>query len=211
MTTFLITLLGKEDIILGLPWLKCHNPTIDWTTGTMSISKVTMAMTLAQDNVKPVKSLDKMILSQYHQYLRIFQKKAAKHFPISCPYDHAIDLKPDFIPHNCKIYPLSPKEQIALNNFLEENLHKGYIQPSKSPMASPFFFIGKKDLDLCTCQDYQALNEGTVKNAYPLLLISKLMDKLKGAKYFTKLDLCSGYNNICIKDRDQWKAAFKTP
>ncbi|KAI5116003.1 hypothetical protein M0805_003346 [Coniferiporia weirii] len=77
-------------------------------------------------------------------------------------------------------------------------------------MASPFFFVGKKDNELRACQDYRALNEGTIKNAYPLLLISKLMDKLKGAKYFTKLDLHSGYNNIRIKNGDQWKAAFKT-
>ncbi|KAI5115120.1 hypothetical protein M0805_004401 [Coniferiporia weirii] len=77
-------------------------------------------------------------------------------------------------------------------------------------MASPFFFVGKKDNELRACQDYRALNEGTVKNAYPLPLISKLMDKLKGAQYFTKLDLRSGYNNIRIKNGDQWKAAFKT-
>ncbi|KAI5115801.1 hypothetical protein M0805_007835 [Coniferiporia weirii] len=78
-------------------------------------------------------------------------------------------------------------------------------------MASPFFFVSKKDNKLCACQDYRALNEGTIKNAYPLPLISELMDKLKGAKYFTKLDLRSGYNNIRIKNGDQWKAAFKTP
>ncbi|KAI5117428.1 hypothetical protein M0805_007779 [Coniferiporia weirii] len=152
-----------------------------------------------------------MIPSQYHNYLHIFKKKATECFPIARPYDHAIDLKPDFILQDCKLYPLSPKEQLALDQFLEDNLRKGYIRPSKSPMASPFFFIRKKDNELRTCQDYRALNEGTVKNAYPLPLISKLMDKLKGAKYFTKLDLRSGYNNIHIKNGDQWKAAFKTP
>ncbi|KAI5117186.1 hypothetical protein M0805_006079 [Coniferiporia weirii] len=152
-----------------------------------------------------------MIPSQYHNYLHIFQKKAAERFPIAQPYNHAIDLKPDFIPKDCKLYPLSPKEQLTLDQFLEENLCKGYIRPSKSPMASPFFFVGKKDNELRACQDYRALNEGTIKNAYPLPLISELMDKLKGAKYFTKLDLQSGYNNIRIKNGDQWKAAFKTP
>jgi len=77
-------------------------------------------------------------------------------------------------------------------------------------MASPFFFVDKKDGKLRPCQDYRALNEGTIKNAYPLPLISKLIDKLKGAKYFTKLDVRWGYNNVRIKDGDQWKAAFKT-
>ncbi|KAF8642819.1 hypothetical protein AX16_009398 [Volvariella volvacea WC 439] len=77
-------------------------------------------------------------------------------------------------------------------------------------MASLFFFIGKKDGGLRPCQDYRRLNEGTIKNRYPLPLISELVDKLKGAKYFTKLDLRWGYNNVRIKEGDEWKAAFKT-
>ena len=101
-------------------------------------------------------------------------------------------------------------EQQVLDAFLEENLRKGYIRPSKSPQASPFFFVGKKDGALRPCQDYRTLNNGTVKNAYPLPLISDLLDKLKGAEYFTKLDVRWGYNNIRIKEGDQWKAAFKT-
>ncbi|KAF8642446.1 hypothetical protein AX16_009492 [Volvariella volvacea WC 439] len=77
-------------------------------------------------------------------------------------------------------------------------------------MASPFFFIQKKDGGLRPCQDYRRLNEGTIKNCYLLPLISELVDKLKGAKYFTKLDLRWRYNNVCIKEGDEWKAAFKT-
>ena len=77
-------------------------------------------------------------------------------------------------------------------------------------MASPFFFVDKKDGKLRPCQDYRALNDRTIKNTYPLPLISELIDKLKGAKYFTKLDVQWGYNNVRIKDGDQWKAAFKT-
>ena len=63
---------------------------------------------------------------------------------------------------------------------------------------------------LWPCQDYRKLNARTIKNTHPLPLISKLLDKLKGAKYFTKIDLWARYNNIHIKDGDQWKAAFKT-
>ena len=77
-------------------------------------------------------------------------------------------------------------------------------------MAPPFFFVKKKDGKLRPCQDYQYLNEWTIKNAYPLPLISELTDKIKDAKYFTKLDVRWGYNNIRIRDSDQWKAAFKT-
>src|SRR5271169_2441711 len=77
-------------------------------------------------------------------------------------------------------------------------------------MASPFFFVAKKDGKLHPCQDYRYLNDGTIKNAYPLPLISEIMDKLDRAKYFTKLDVRWGYNNIRIKKGHEWKAAFKT-
>ena len=76
------------------------------------------------------------------------------------------------------------------NKFLDENLRKGYIRPLKSPMVSPFFFVAKKKKEaLRPCQDYQILNKAMIKNAYPLPLISELLDKLQGAKWFTKLDI----------------------
>src|SRR5271155_5491685 len=119
-------------------------------------------------------------------------------------------LKDDFVPTDCKVYPLTLPEQDEMNKFIDKNLAKEYIQPSTSPMASPLFFVDKKDGKLRPCQDYRKLNEGTIRNAYPLPLISTLIDQLKGAKYFTKLDLRSGYNNVRIRNGDQWKAAFKT-
>jgi hypothetical protein len=109
------------------------------------------------------------------------------------------------------VYPLTPAEQTKFDKFLEENLRNGYIQPSKSPMVSPFFFVSKKDTDaLHPCQDYRYLNDGTVKNICPLPLISDLLNKLKGANIFTKLDIRWGYHNIRIKEGNKWKGAFKT-
>jgi Reverse transcriptase (RNA-dependent DNA polymerase) len=119
-------------------------------------------------------------------------------------------LKEGFEPKSFKTYNLTPEEQKELDVWIKENLDKGYIQPSQSPMASPFFYVKKKDRKLRPCQDYRYLNEWTIKNAYPLPLISELTDKLSGAKHFTKLDVRWGYNNIRIKDGDQWKATFKT-
>ena len=101
------------------------------------------------------------------------------------------------------MYPLTLKEEEALDTFLQENLEKGFIRPSTSPQASPFFFVGKKDGTLQPIQDYRLLNEATIKNTYPLPLVSDLLDQIKGYKFFTKLDLRNGYNNIRIKDRDQ--------
>ena len=77
-------------------------------------------------------------------------------------------------------------------------------------MASPFFFVSKKDRKLQPCQDYRYFNDWTIKNPYPLPLISDIMDKLKGAKYFTKMDIHWGYNNIQIQKGDEWKVTFKT-
>ena len=94
--------------------------------------------------------------------------------------------------------------------MLNENLASGRIRPSKSPMASPFFFIKKQDGTLRPIQDYRKLNEGTIKNKYPLPLIQELLDKTQHAKYFTKLDVRWGYYNIRIKEGDEWKAAFRT-
>ena len=105
---------------------------------------------------------------------------------------------------NCKVYPLAPTEQKELDQFLKENLETGRIRPSKSPV----FFIKKKDGTLRLVQDYRAQNAMTVKNKYPLPLISKLINKLREAKYFTKLDVQWGFNNVWMKEGDEWKAAF---
>ena len=159
---------------------------------------------------KPMVPLEDQIPKEFHEFLDVFSEKSAAQFPESRSWDHKIELKDTFIPKSFKTYNLTPAEQIELDNFLKGNLDKGYIRPSQSPMASPFFFVNKKDGKLRPCQDYQYLNEHTVKNAYPLPLISELLYKLKGAKHFTKHDVRWGYNNIRIQDRDQWKAAFKT-
>jgi len=80
-------------------------------------------------------------------------------------------------------------EQGALKEFLEKQLEKGYIRPSKSPYAAPFFFIKKKSEELRPVQDYQKVNEWTVKNRYPLLLIPELINQVKGASLFSKFDV----------------------
>ena len=163
---------------------------------------------------KTLKPPPEIVPPELHKYLDIFNKEKAKWFPESWPWDHAIELKEDFTPLDCKVYPLTLPETKEMNKFINENLAKGYIRPLKSPMTSPFFFVDKKDsvenTGLWPCQDYRKLNAGTIKNTYPLPLTSELLDKLKGTKYFTKIDLQARYNNVQIKDGNQWKVAFKT-
>jgi Reverse transcriptase (RNA-dependent DNA polymerase) len=87
---------------------------------------------------------------------------------------------------------------------------RGTIRPSKSPYKSCFFYIKKKDGKLQPVQDYRPINEWTICNAYPLPLIPKLINRLSGCSLYTKFDIRWGYNNVCIKEGDEWKAAFIT-
>uniref|UniRef100_A0A0W0G5H8 Reverse transcriptase domain-containing protein n=1 Tax=Moniliophthora roreri TaxID=221103 RepID=A0A0W0G5H8_MONRR len=239
--TFLLSGLGKEDVILGLPWLQKYNPDVNWKSGEVLFrpkqyikiprrenifntqspeqiinqidirAKMSASQLMAHQVEQKEQTFETLVPDYLHGFRAQFEDKEAERFPISRHYDHAIDLKPDFVAKDCKLYSLTVPEQQELDKFLDENLRKGYIRKSKSPNASPFFFVGKKEKGkLRPTQDYRRLNDRTIKNAYPLPLISDLIDKLHGATIFSKLDLRNGYNNVRIKDGDQWKAAFKT-
>ena len=119
----------------------------------------------------------------------MFTKEDFDILPEHCRWDHAIELIPGAEPKLSKVYPLSPLEQTELDIFLEKNLHTRQIQPSKSPIAAPVFFIKKKDGLFWLVQDYCVLNAITIKNRYPLPLIFELISQLCRAKYFTKLDV----------------------
>jgi len=147
---------------------------------------------------------------EFADFADVFKKPKVP-LPPHRPFDHTIELDDSFVPRRAKNYSLNPKEMKALKMFIDENLKEGKILPSKSPQASPFFFVPKKDGTFRPCQDYRYINSHTVKNAYPLPRISDLVDSLKHSRYFTKLDIWWGYNNIQIKETDQWKAAFTTP
>eukprot|EP00079_Xenopus_tropicalis_P032169 XP_017945940.1 PREDICTED: RNA-directed DNA polymerase homolog [Xenopus tropicalis] len=97
-----------------------------------------------------------------------------------------------------------------MEEYIRENLERGFIRPSSSPAGAGFFFVEKKDGGLRPCIDYRGLNKITVKNRYPLPLISELFDRVKGATIFSKLDLRGAYNLIRIREGDEWKTAFNT-
>jgi len=115
------------------------------------------------------------------------------------------------VPKKGKVYPLSREEREEVREFIQEQLRKGYIRPSKSPQTALVFFIGKKDRKKRMVQDYRYLNEWTIKNNYPLPLISDVLENIGTKKVFTKMDLRWKYNNVRIKEGDEWKAAFTTP
>ena len=115
--------------------------------------KTSIASQLAQEAQQYTKKVE--IPEEYKQHWRVFSKEEAHQFPPSRPWDHTIELKegaPRAI--DCKVYPTTLTEDEALKDFIKEQLEKGYISKSKSPYASPFFFIKKKDGKLRPVQDY---------------------------------------------------------
>ncbi|SJL01489.1 uncharacterized protein ARMOST_04811 [Armillaria ostoyae] len=114
---------------------------------------------------KEKKTFEQMVPESYRDFKDLFTKENFDDLPVRKPWDHAIELVPNAKNTlDCKVYPLNPIEQKELDKFLDENLASGRIKPSKSPMASPFFFVKKKDGTLRPVQDYRKLNEMTIKN-----------------------------------------------
>src|SRR5258707_2658616 len=174
------------------------------------INNVSQELAIKAEKKKIKKSFEDIVPIVYHQFKKVFDKDSFNELPPKRPWDHAIELKPGSKPYAGKVYNLTLDKQKQLESFLDDNMQSGCIRPSKSPMAAPFFFIKKKSGESCPIQDYRKRNDMTIKNSYPLPLISELIDKLKGAHYFTKLDIRWGYNNVHIQEGDEWKAAFIT-
>jgi hypothetical protein len=156
------------------------------------------------------KGFEDIVPTSLHTYADVFSKTAFDSLPERHKWDHAIELECKPSPGFCKIYPMTLTEQTEMDAFLEEALATGCIRQSKSPLGAPVFFIKKKDGKLRFVQDYRALNAITRKNRSPLPLIDDLIHQLKDARYFTKLDVHWGYNNVRIHKGDEWKAVFRT-
>src|SRR5258708_2584022 len=146
----------------------------------------------------------------YKDFADIFSEEAFTHLPPCKVWDHAIELHPNAKLPRGRTFPLSPTEQKELDEFLRENLANGQICLSKPLIGAPVFFVKKKEGSLCLVQDYRKLNEITVKNSYPLPLVSNVLTRLRDVEWFTTLDLCWGFNNVQLKEGDEWKAAFST-
>ena len=176
-----------------------------WVKTRMSHSQL---FALEEEKAK-AKPAEQIVPKALHSFLKTaFAEREIGELPPRRSYDHKIDLQPDFIPKRGVLYRQGPEHDAILKEFIDENLAKGFIRPSESPQAASFFFVPKKDGKTRPVQDYQYVNSGTVKNAYPLPRIDDLIDKLRGKKLFCKFDIRWGYNNVRIREGDEWKAAF---
>jgi hypothetical protein len=150
-----------------------------------------------------------MLPTPYHRFVSIFSKDLADVLPEHRKFDIGIDIQEGKkIPWG-PIYPLSDPELKALRSYLDEQLAKGFIRPSKSPAGAPIFFVKKKNGELRPVIDYRGLNAITIKNRYPLPLIHELLHRFSKARIFTKIDLRGAYNLVRIKEGDEWKTAFR--
>jgi Reverse transcriptase (RNA-dependent DNA polymerase)/RNase H-like domain found in reverse transcriptase/Aspartyl protease len=184
----------------------------EWQEGDeiILVAKTNMAQQWAEKALKDRKEPE--IPPQYWQFAKVFSEEATKCFPPLHPEDHAIKLKLGALDTiNCKVYLLNNDECEATRKWIEENKKKHYIEESNSPWSTPWFLIKKKDSSLRPIQDYREVNKWTVHGIYPMPQIEQIMEELANKKLFTKFNICSGYHNVRIKDKDHWKATFKTP
>ncbi|KAJ1572433.1 hypothetical protein NDA12_001073 [Ustilago hordei] len=165
--------------------------------------------------VKMEVEVDKVVtaadIPKPYQHLQdVFDEVEADKLPHHTEHDLHLELIEGGKPPQGPLYLKGPKEMSELRRYLDENLEKGFIRPSKSPARSPVLFVPKKDGGLRLCVDYRGLNEITVKNRAPLPLIEEQLFLLRKARIYTKLDLRAAYNLIWIAKGDEWKTAFGT-
>uniref|UniRef100_A0A8C6Q666 Gypsy retrotransposon integrase-like protein 1 n=2 Tax=Nothobranchius TaxID=28779 RepID=A0A8C6Q666_NOTFU len=209
-----------SPVVLGHDWLVTHNPQINWRTSQVVVWSshcLTNCLRSASPSSSaptpdpPVPPDLSGVPEEYHDLSLVFSKDRASSLPPHRPYDCAIDLLPGAPLPSSRLYNLSKPEQVCMSTYIQESLASGLIRPSTSPLGAGFFFVSKKDGSLRPCIDYRGLNQITVKNRYPLPLLSSTFEPVQDATIFTKLDLRNAYHLVRVKEGDEWKTAFKTP
>jgi hypothetical protein len=171
------------------------------------VSAVEMSLALQGSEEEELASSRRTTLAPYKD---VFPDALPEGLPPSREVDHRIELIPGSSPPSRPTIRLSATELAELKKQLAELEAAGFIRPSKSPFGAPILFVKKKDGTMRMCVDYRALNRITVKNSYPLPRVDELFDRLQGARYFSKIDLRSGYHQIRIAPEDVPKTAFRT-
>jgi hypothetical protein len=173
----------------------------------LSLYEINTALAKEDDKKPDIRTI---VLPEYHDYLKIFEKANADKLPPHRPSDHTIPLMDAFEPPFGPLYSLSHPELEELKCWLDENLSKGFIRTSSSPAAAPILFVKKGDSSLRLVIDYRGINEGTIKIRYPPPLLQDTLMNLSKAKWFTKLDIRGAYNLIHMAKGEEWKTAFRT-
>ncbi|GJW22083.1 putative nucleotidyltransferase, ribonuclease H [Tanacetum coccineum] len=210
---------GSFDVIVGMDWLSnqkvvivCHEKIV-----RIPVEEGKVLCVQGERNVRKTKTLmstkaNEPTLSDIpivRDFDDVFRDDLSG-LPPQRQVEFRIDLIPGATPVAKSPYQLAPSEMQELSEQLQELQDKGFIRPSHSPWGVPVLFVKKKDGLFRICIDYRELNKLTIKNRYPLPRIDDLFDQLQGARYFSKIDLRSGYHQLRVQDDDISKTAFRT-
>jgi hypothetical protein len=204
VTGVLVMRLKTFKVFLGFDWLQVVNPAIDWQKREVKVDEVQIPLQM--------RTLANETPNYPEEFEQVFSEEGFKGLPPRRRWDHVIQLKEGHTPPRGRCYPLAARKKEALKEFIGTNLHDGKIRTGDSPYMSLFFFRPKPGgMELCGIQDYKKLNEITVKDQYPLPLISDILRRVQGSCIFTKMDLWWGFNNVRIHKGDEKKVTFITP
>ena len=238
---FFLSDLREQKVILGYPWFTATQPRIDWKKGWIDHSQLPIVLrapnaqkatfVLRIRNVpQPVQKeryfLCRVIVhleqpedadltkvpEEFHRHMKVFSKQKSQWLPRRMAWDHTIELLPNALKSLAGRLLRLPQDKIReIKKFTAEHLQQGMIRAGKGPYAASFFFVKKADGKLRPVKDYWPLNKYTKKNRNISPLIPQVINQLAGCTLFTKFNIRWGYNNIRIKEGDEWKAAFLTP
>jgi hypothetical protein len=229
ITQFYVTDLKTYPVILGISWLKQHNPIIHWSPSLVILKSGHCRHHCGIDSSLVIRGMDKprmisfasmahsvdpgtsQIPDKYEDFADVFSKQTADTLPESRPgLDCEIRLKENQeLPSVKPIYRLSEPESLGLRKYLDEMLAKRFIRPSTSSIAAPIFFVSKPGGGFRPCVDYRTLNNITVKDKYPIPIMDTLIDQLSRAHIFSKIDLRTAYNQVRIAEGHEWKTSFR--
>ena len=217
------------DLILGIDWLTYHQAIIDCEKRRITLTTPSgVRITYDGDSQIHFPKTSKILNpSDMISYLGEISVSQSNFPPIVCDFpdvfpdelpglppvreiEFKIDLIPGTNPISIPPYRLAPAELEELRKQIDELKEKGFIRDSSSPWGAPALFVPKKDGSMRMCIDYRKLNRVTIKNKYPLPRIDDLFDQLRGSKYFSKIDLRSGYHQLRIREEDVSITAFRT-
>ncbi|GJX12525.1 putative reverse transcriptase domain-containing protein [Tanacetum coccineum] len=232
-------MLGVFDIVIGMDWLDKYNANILCSQKLVRVinpqgREIVIYGDRRKGDLKlcSVMKARRYLLRGCHAFMAHvintnFEKKSVEDVPIvnefldvfpeelpGIPPERQVEFRIDLIPGATPIakapYRLALSEMKELMSQLQELLDKGFIRPSSSPWGAPILFVKKKDGSMRMCIDYRELNKVTVKNVYPLPRIDDLFDQIQGARWFSKIDLRSGYHQLKVREEDIPKTAFRT-